>query len=336
MTAAFITGLSGPQPTADEIAFLRDARPAGLILFARNCQTPQQVKLLVGKAREAIGDDCLVLIDQEGGRVRRLRPPHWRDLPAAATVAAGYALEPDHRCHEAVLVARLMAEDLRDLGINTNCAPVLDLAFPGTHEIIGDRAYGSSVETVVALGRAVAQGLMAGGVLPVVKHIPGHGRALADSHLELPRVDAARADLEATDFATFRALSDMPAAMTAHVVFCAIDAEAPASTSRQVTTEVIRGSIGFAGLLMSDDVGMKALSGDFKARSEAVIAAGSDLVLHCSGDMDEMLQVAAGAPVLAGPGMVRFQHALAVTREARPFDVAEAEAAVARALARTA
>jgi beta-N-acetylhexosaminidase len=336
MTAAFITGLSGPELTADERAFLREAAPAGLILFARNCETPEQVARLVGAAREAIGSDCLVLIDQEGGRVRRLRPPHWRDLPSAAAIAAGFASDPDAACHDALLVARLTALDLRAVGIDTNCAPVLDLVVPGAHAIIGDRAYGSSVDTVAALGRAVAQGLMAGGVVPVVKHIPGHGRALADSHLELPRVDATRADLEATDFVPFRALSDMPAAMTAHVVYSAIDPVAPASTSRLVTAEVIRGSIGFTGLLMSDDIGMKALSGDFESRAEAVIAAGSDLILHCSGNLDEMVRVAAGAPRLSGPGMVRFRHALAVTSEAHAFDMAEAEAAAGRALARIA
>jgi beta-N-acetylhexosaminidase len=336
MTAAFITGLSGTRLSAEERAFLRDAMPAGLILFARNCESPEQVSRLIGEANEAIGGGCLVLIDQEGGRVRRLRPPHWRDLPSAAAIAAGYGSDPDGACHDALLLARLTAQDLRAVGINTNCAPVLDLVHPGAHAIIGDRAFGSSVDTVVALGRAVAQGLMAGGVVPVIKHMPGHGRALADSHLELPRVNATRAELDATDFVPFRTLSDMPAAMTAHVVYSAIDGEAPASISRVVTAEVIRGSIGFTGLLMSDDIGMKALSGDFKARAEAVIAAGSDLILHCSGNLDEMVRVAAGAPPLTGPGMARFRHALAVTGEARAFDVAEAEDAARRVLARTA
>lgn len=337
MRAAVIVGLAGERLTPEERSFLVQVRPAGLILFARNCVDPQQVRSLLDGCRAAIAaDDILVLIDQEGGRVRRLRPPHWRELPAAASFAAIHAVDPARGRRMAWLAARLTAADLRDIGVNTNCAPVLDLAVPGAHDIIGNRAYGSTPHDIAALGRAVADGYMAGGVVPVVKHIPGHGRALADSHFELPLVDTPRAVLEATDFAPFRALADMPAAMTAHVVYGAIDPDLPASISAMVTAQVIRGSIGFKGLLMSDDLGMKALSGSFRERAEAVIRAGSDVALHCSGALAEMEQAAAGTPALAGMALTRFEAAMAVTRATRPFDLAEAEAALADVIERVA
>ncbi|MGE3066281.1 MAG: beta-N-acetylhexosaminidase, partial [Hyphomicrobiaceae bacterium] len=261
MPSAFICGLSGLELAPSERDFLRDARPCGIILFARNCAEPDQVRRLVADAREALGGDALVLIDQEGGRVRRLRPPHWRELPAAASYAALYGRDPAAAVRAAHLAARLTAADLRDLGININCAPVLDLPQPGSHAIIGDRAYGSDVERIIVLGRAVADGLSAGGVLPVIKHIPGHGRATKDSHHDLPVVDADRAVLDATDFAPFRALADLPAAMTAHVVYTAVDPSAPASASATVIGDVVRGAIGFQGLLMCDDLSMQALAG---------------------------------------------------------------------------
>lgn len=333
MRAALIVGLSGEALSPEERSLLRDVRPCGIILFARNCHEPEQIRRLVSEVNDAIGTaDVLVLIDQEGGRVRRLRPPHWRELPPAAAFASICRRAPEDGERAAHLAARLNAQDLRALGINTNCTPVLDLRVPGAHDIIGDRAYGSTPAEIIALGRAVATGHMASGVVPVIKHIPGHGRAMADSHLELPVVDTSLAELQATDFAPFKALADMPAAMTAHVVYSAIDDKAPASTSRKVTSEVIRRHIGFDGLLMSDDLGMKALSGTFRERAEAVNAAGSDVALHCSGILLEMTQAAAGAPALAGRAMQRFEACLAVTRKQSPFDATEAEAALAMAV----
>lgn len=333
--AALITGLAGTSLTADERAFLAHVRPAGIILFARNIAGHEQIHRLVGEAREAIDSaDALVLIDQEGGRVQRLRPPLGRALPPASAYAAQYADNATAATRAAWLAARLLADDLAALGIDMNCAPVLDLPVPGAHEIIGDRAYGHSIEQVAALGRAVAEGLMGGGVVPVIKHIPGHGRATADSHLALPVVTTGAAELEQTDFAPFRRLADMPAAMTAHVVYTAFDAQAPASTSRTVTEKVIRGHIGFDGLLMSDDLGMQALAGPMRERAEAVIAAGSDVALHCSGVLSEMRDAADGVPYLAGASKARFERALAVRRNRAAYDVADAENALADVLAR--
>ena len=336
MRASLITGLAGTNLIPDEARFLARVRPCGLILFARNCRTPDQVRKLVAEAKGAIGtDDVLVLIDQEGGRVRRLMPPHWRELPPASAFARLSETDPEEAAQAARLIARLTAADLRDLGINANCVPVLDLPVPDSHAIIGDRAYGTTPEAVARLGRAVAEGHLSGGVLPVIKHMPGHGRARADSHLELPVVTTPRAELSVTDFAPFRALRDMPAAMTAHVVFSAIDPDSPASTSEVVTREVMRGEIGFDGLLMSDDLSMKALSGSMRVRAEAVIRAGSDVVLHCNGNLDEMEQAAAGVPALTGQPLRRFERCLAVLSRNDPFDAAEAEAALGRALVAT-
>lgn len=333
--AALITGLSGLELTPAEQRFLAETRPAGLILFARNIASHTQIRRLVDDARTAVGsEDTLVLIDQEGGRVQRLRPPLGRALPPAAAYGALYHDDPQAGTEAAYLAARLLADDLAALGIDTDCAPVLDLPVAGAHDIIGDRAYGEEIAQVVALGRAVAEGLMAGGVVPVIKHIPGHGRAMADSHLSLPVVDAPAGVLAVTDFATFRALADMPAAMTAHVVFSAIDPDAPASTSARVTREIIRGDIGFGGLLMSDDLGMKALTGPMRARAEAVIAAGSDVALHCSGELAEMSEAAAGVPVLDGVALQRFERVLAVRSRTAEYDRDMAVAAVNDVLAR--
>jgi beta-N-acetylhexosaminidase len=333
MLQAFIAGLAGPDLTAREASVLRQARPCGVILFARNVADPAQVRRLIQDAKVAIGEEqILVLIDQEGGRVRRLRPPHWRELPPAAAYGALYAQDPDRALRSARLAARLTAADLREMGINTNCTPVLDVPVAGSHEVIGNRAYGHDPAQVAALGRAVAEGFMAGGVLPVIKHVPGHGRARTDSHTELPVVGAGCDELEATDFAPFRVLSDLPAAMTAHVVFSAIDADAAASVSRRVTEEAIRGSIGFDGLLMSDDLGMAALEGSVAERAAAVIAAGSDLALLCSGNLPETEAVAAAVPKLDGRALARYRAACAVFGQQQPFDVAEAEACLAEAL----
>lgn len=333
MIGAFFTGIAGPELSDAERAFLRSSRPAGIILFARNIAVPDQVRRLIAAARDAIGnDDCLVLVDQEGGRVQRLRPPHWRALPSARRISS-YA-GGDASALDAIReVSRLIASDLRDLGFNCNCTPVLDLPVPGSHEIIGDRAFGTTPAEVIARGRAVIDGHIAGGVVPVIKHIPGHGRARADSHLELPVVATPRATLEATDFAPFKALSDCPAAMTAHVVYSAIDPENPASTSPVVHRAIIRGHIGFDGLLMSDDLSMKALGGAMHARAEAVLAAGSDIALHCNGDMTEMEAVAAGSGTLAGVPLDRFRRAVKVTHQQTPFNLAAAEACLAAVLA---
>lgn len=332
--AALITGLSGADLTAGEAAFLRDTRPLGLILFARNCVDHDQIRRLIASSLEAVGsEETLVLIDQEGGRVQRLRPPLGRALPPAAAFAARYESgAAEEACAHAHAAARLVAHDLRALGINTNCTPVLDLPVAGAHAIIGDRAYGTNVAQVVALGRAVSQGFMDGGVLPVIKHIPGHGRATKDSHLDLPVVTTPRAELERTDFAPFAALRDVPAAMTAHVVFADIDPSAPASTSPRVTQEIIRGHIGYDGLLMSDDLGMQALKGSMRARAEAVIAAGSDVALHCSGVLEEMAAAAEGVPSLSGAALERAGRAIQVLKNRENFDIAAAESRLAAVL----
>lgn len=334
MTAALITGLSGPTLTAEERDFYRDVKPAGVILFRRNVEDGDLIKSLVDDVRAAAGqDDMLVMIDQEGGRVQRLKPPVARTLPPAAAYAALYTRDPELAKGAAFAVARLVADELRRYGINTNCAPVLDVLVPGAHDIIGDRAYGATPAQIIDLAREVALGLMAGGVVPVIKHIPGHGRATSDSHLGLPVVATPFDELARSDFVPFRALAHLPAAMTAHVVFSDIDAEHPASTSAKITRDVIRSGIGFDGLLMSDDLSMKALAGPMRARAEAVIAAGSDVALHCNGDLTEMRAAAEGAPVLQGAAKLRFDRAFAVTRKRQPHDSDEAERLLAALIA---
>lgn len=319
--SALITGLSGPSLTDPEAAFLARERPCGIILFARNCDSRDQIRALIAAVHAAIrSHDTLVLIDQEGGRVQRLRPPLARALPPAANYARLYAADPVVACRAAFDAARLVADELRALSINTNCAPVLDLPVPGSHDIIGDRAYGTTTAQVVALAQAVARGHMAGGVVPVIKHIPGHGRAMADSHLDLPVVPNSHAELSKTDFAPFRALAHLPAAMTAHVVYTAIDPHAPATTSQRLIGGIIRGEIGFDGLLMSDDLSMEALSGSMVARASAAMAAGCDVALHCNGDLAEMTAAVEGVPVLSGAALARFDRAMAITRAHEPFD----------------
>lgn len=311
MTSAVIFGCAGTALTAEERSFFRDIQPWGFIVFKRNIETPEQLKALVAELRATVGRaDAPVLIDQEGGRVQRLGPPHWPRYPHGGAYGA-LAGSDTHRRAIAWLGARLMAADLNALGINVDCLPVLDVPHPGAHDIIGDRAYGATPAIVGGLGRAAAEGLIAGGVLPVIKHIPGHGRAGADSHLSLPVVDASYADLDAIDFAPFRALSDMPLAMTAHVVYSAVDPRRPATTSKAVINQVIRGAIGFDGLLMSDDLSMEALSGDLTERAEHALNAGCDMLLHCNGRMDEMRAVAAGADPLERRPAERARAALA-------------------------
>ena len=335
---AFITGLAGLTLSDDERAFLAAERPFALILFRRNIDTPDQIRTLVAEAREAAGDAGLpVLIDQEGGRVQRLGPPRWRRYPPGRVFGALYAADPAAGLEAARLGARLIADDLTALGITVDCLPVLDVPVPGAHDIIGDRAYGLTADTIIPLARAACEGLLAGGVLPVIKHIPGHGRAGADSHLELPVVDTDAATLAATDFVPFKALADMPLAMTAHVVYRALDPERPATTSPTVIADTIRGAIGFDGLLMSDDVSMQALSGTITERTRALFAAGCDLALHCNGKFDEMVAVAAETPVLAGRALERAEAARALLTVPAAFDRAAAEARfdalIARAVA---
>ncbi|MBE9555062.1 MAG: beta-N-acetylhexosaminidase [Proteobacteria bacterium] len=315
---AAIFGCAGTVLSPSERAFFRDSDPAGFILFARNIEAPDQVRALVLEMRACAGrDDALVLIDQEGGRVARLKPPHWRAAPPQGIFGK---LEHGVARRAAKLNARMLADELMALGINVDCLPLLDLRFPGAHDIIGDRALGETVETVSLLGRAVCDGLLEGGILPVIKHIPGHGRARADSHLELPRVDAGRDELEITDFAPFRDLADMPLAMTAHIVYDEIDPNRPATTSPAVMHEIVRGFIGYDGLVMTDDLSMKALGGSFAARTADSLAAGCDLVLHCNGDMGEMKQVAGAARALDADGLRRYHGALDMLGSPEPFD----------------
>ncbi|MGL5736783.1 MAG: glycoside hydrolase family 3 N-terminal domain-containing protein, partial [Beijerinckiaceae bacterium] len=278
--------------------------------------------------------DAPVLIDQEGGRVQRLGPPHWKKYPPGKSYGALYAANALAGRELTRLGARLIAHDLRALGITCDCVPVLDVPVPGAHDIIGDRAYGLDPATVAILGRAAAEGLLAGGVLPVIKHIPGHGRAGADSHEHLPVVQTERSLLEAQDFVPFRHLADMPLAMTAHVVYAAIDANAPATTSKRMIRDVIRSHIGFGGLLMSDDLSMKALSGTFGQRTKASLKAGCDIVLHCNGDMVEMKAIAKETPKLSGKAARRAEAALArFSHRPEPLDAAEARAKLDAALA---
>jgi len=320
---AVIFGCAGPRLGEEEAAFFRDVRPWGFILFKRNVETPDQVRALTAALRETIdAPDAPVLIDQEGGRVQRLGPPNWTRYPPGRAYGELAGNDPLLRREIARLGARLMAHDLAAVGVNVDCAPVLDVPEPGAYDIIGDRAYGQSADEVAVLGRAAAEGLIAGGVLPVVKHMPGHGRSHADSHLDLPLVEAAHAALAARDFAPFRVNSDLPMAMTAHVVFTALDPNRPATTSRRVIRQVIRGEIGFDGLLMTDDLSMKALSGDFEGRARDALAAGCDVVLHCNGAMAEMTAVARGARPLAGAAARRAKAALArLAKAPEPFDV---------------
>lgn len=333
MTAkAFITGLSGLIITPEERAFLQETQPFGLIVFKRNIENPAQLKALTGEFRNILGRDAPVLVDQEGGRVQRLAPPHWPVYPPAALFGALYERDRGAGAAAARLGARLIAADLHAVGIDVDCLPLADVPVPGADNIIGDRAYGTAPAKVAELARAAAEGLMAGGVLPVLKHLPGHGRAGADSHLALPVVDTDRATLEATDFAAFRRLRDLPLGMTAHVVFSAFDSVAPATTSAIMVRDVIRGFIGFEGLLMSDDVSMKALAGPIGERTRAAFAAGCDLALHCNGDLAEMREVAAETPPLAGAAARRAEAALSLRRVLEPIDPAEARARFAEML----
>ena len=307
---AFISGIADKTLSAAERSFLREADPWGVIFFGRNVESPEQVKRLSASIRDALGRPAPILVDQEGGRVQRLGPPHWPSYPAGAVYGRMYDASPERARRTAYLGAYLMAADLIAVGIDVDCLPIADVPVRGANSVIGDRAYGDSATKVAAIAESVAFGLLQCGVLPVLKHLPGHGRATADSHHGLPVVEVDRPTLLATDFAAFQPLKDLPLGMTAHVVYADIDPVAPATTSLTVVRDVIRGSIGFSGLLMSDDISMEALSGPLQQRARAALAAGCDVVLHCNGNMDEMQEVAAAVPLMPAEAQIRAHSAL--------------------------
>jgi len=318
---ATILDAEGLRLTPDEKAFFRDADPFGFILFARNIDSPDQVRALCDEMRAAVGRDAVITIDQEGGRVQRLRGPFWREwLPALDHVTAASGQAPQAM----YLRFRIIAAELRDLGIDSNCAPLADVAGPATHPFLFNRCYGTDAAAVAAIGRAVADGLLDGGVLPVLKHIPGHGRATADSHLDLPRVTASLDDLRATDFAPFAALNDLPMAMTAHLVYDAID-EAPATLSPRVM-QLIRDEMGYDGLIMTDDISMKALRGDLGQISRDALAAGCDVVLLCNGSLAERRLVAEASGQMTDAAQARADRALAARKEPDSVDIAALDA----------
>lgn len=323
VSGATILGCAGHALSDDEGAFFRDADPWGFILFSRNVETPAQVRRLTGALRDAVGRDAPIFVDQEGGRVARLTPPHWRGWPPARDQVLG--MPPEDARRAMYLRARLIADELRAVGIDGNCAPLADIARAETHAILLNRCYGDAAERVVEVARAVAEGCLNGGVLPVLKHIPGHGRATRDSHLDLPRVTASRAELDATDFAAFAGLSDLPLAMTSHVIFEALDPD-HCATQSPAAVAMIRDALGFDGLLMTDDVSMHALRGPMVARCASALAAGCDVILHCNGDRAEMEAVVAAAERLFGQSAARAARALSARRAPGPFDVAAADA----------
>ncbi|WP_202301942.1 beta-N-acetylhexosaminidase [Mesorhizobium sp. 131-2-1] len=313
---SMILGCAGKSLTPEEIRFYGGERPWGFILFARNVGETEQIRDLVASMRDAVGrPDAPVFIDQEGGRVQRLRPPLAPNYPAGGALGALWRNDRDAGRRAAWLMARLHAFDLLRHGITADCLPVLDVPVEGASDVIGARAYGKEPGAVIELGRAAAEGLMSGGVLPVMKHIPGHGRAFADTHFELPTVDTPLSELRSHDFAPFKALNHLPMAMTAHVVYSAVDPENPATTSARVVNDIIRGEIGFDGLLMSDDTSMRALSGDFPAKAAAILAAGCDLVLHCNGVFEEMSGIASRTTALAGKSLERAERALTYIKD---------------------
>ncbi len=322
---AFISGCAAPTLSQDEIAFFSQFQPWGLILFKRNCETPDQVKGLILQFRKAVGrKDAPVFIDQEGGRVQRLGPPHWRRYPNARAFGQLYQRNATLAVRTARNIGRLMAEDLYDLGITSSCLPVLDVPQPGANDVIGNRAYDLRPEHIIVLANAHASGMMEGGILPVMKHIPGHGRSMVDSHHDLPVVKASRMELETIDFLPFAALAAMPMAMTGHVVFQSIDPENPATLSRKIIRDVVRKVIGFNGLLMTDDLSMKALGGTMAQKIDRAYDAGCDMVLHCNGVMSEMQEVAAAALELTPKCARRAKSALKLRRKPLPFDQKQA------------
>lgn len=309
--AAFISGCEGKTLTDAEKDFFRQYNPWGFILFARNIESPEQMRGLCSQLRECVGrGNAPILIDQEGGRVRRLRPPLCPDYPCVGKIGEMYAIDPEKGERMAYLHGRLLAHDLLEVGVNVNCIPVLDLRIDSASDVIGDRAFSDQPEVVAQLGRAMIRGSMEGGVLPIGKHIPGHGRAQCDSHFELPRVTTSAQVLENSDFVPFKRNHTVPSAMTAHIIYEAYDNQCPATCSKVVIGQVIRKTIGFDGLLMSDDISMQALSGDYRERTQSAFAAGCDIVLHCNGDMDQMQAVAQASPVLQGDARDRAERAM--------------------------
>jgi len=321
--SALIVGCAGTSLTDGEVAFLQRYNPWGLIVFKRNCESPEQLKRLTTAFRDAVGRrNAPVFIDQEGGRVQRMGPPSnvWRKYPPARLYGALYERDMVTGLRAPRNVGRLRAADLIEAGVTCDCVPVLDVPQPGSHEIISDRAYAITPERVALLARAHIAGLIDGGVLPVMKHIPGHGRARVDSHVSLPVVEAPMAELNAVDFLPFAAFADAPMAMTAHVVYTDIDPAEPATLSRKVISKVIRKAIGFDGLLMTDDLSMKALGGSFTDKVKRALAAGCDIVLHCNGNMAEMTEVAEAAGALKGRALTRARRALKSQRKPGKFD----------------
>lgn len=328
--AAAVFGCEGPSLDAWERAFFRETEPYGFIVFARNVADPEQLRRLTGELRESVGREAPVLVDQEGGRVQRLRPPHWSELPSAARLAT---LGDEAACLAAIrATAALTAAELLDCGIDVNCAPCLDLLFSGAHHVIGDRSFGADPDQVAAFGRAYWEALLAAGVMPIMKHLPGHGRAQVDSHEALPRVETDLETLAGSDFRPFRDNRDCPWAMTAHVVFADCDPDRPATLSPTAVTEIVRGRIGFDGVLISDDLSMGALGGSMVERTAAALAAGCDLVLHCNGKRDEMTAVADALRPLDQLALVRLEAARARLGAPRTRDIAQLRADLAALL----
>lgn len=327
MVKACILSVSGAELSAEEASMLADMQPWGVILMGRSCVSRVQVRRLIDDIWGAMGRACLIFIDQEGGRVARLKAPEWPVFPRGAEYAGIYADNAERGLEAVWLAHRLMAVELSSMSIHADCAPVVDLPVPGAHDVIGDRAFGSDPVVVAKLARAALQGLADGGVAGVIKHIPGHGRSMADSHKELPRVTAGDNEL-AKDFAAFAELIDAPMAMSAHISYDAIDAGVPATLSKVMIGDVIRKRIGFDGLLMTDDLGMEALGGSLSERAAGAIEAGCDMLLHCSGFLNthdailaEMAEVAEAAPVLGGEALVRANRAEAMATQEKPFDI---------------
>jgi beta-N-acetylhexosaminidase len=327
MALACIVDVAGERLSADEKAFFRATDPWAFILFGRSCVSPDQMRALTDEMREAVGRDALIFIDQEGGRVQRLKPPVWPQFPTNATYGAMYLTDQDKALDAVWLHHRLIAHELRAVGVDADCAPCLDLRIEGAHSVIGNRAFSSDPDIVAALGRAAIAGLHAGGVASVIKHVPGHGRALADSHHGLPVLDTGLQGL-AHDFAPFAALADAPMAMTAHIVYEALDAENPATLSATVIHDLVRGRFGFDGLLMTDDISMKALTGTSPAKAWAAISAGCDVAMLCNATLEDRLAFVAACPELSGKGLERAQAAEAVAR--KPAIEIDIEAAWAR------
>jgi len=326
-----IFGCSGPRLTADERAFFRDADPAGYILFARNCVDRDQLRALTDELRALHGRERLLIsIDQEGGRVARLRPPHWGDYPAGEAFDRLYRIAPASAIEAARLSARAMALELSAMGITVDYHPPLDLRRPGAHDVIGDRALGEDPVQVAAIGRAVLDGLALGGVAGCIKHMPGHGRSMVDSHREMPTIRASAEELE-RDLAPFRALAGTARiGMTGHLLFLAWDAQNPATLSPAIIRDVIRGAIGFTGLLLTDDIDMEALTDTIPERSARAIAAGCDVVLNCWARIDDMAGVCAALPAMGEEALARLDRALAETRVAAAMAPEHAELIAAR------